>query len=347
MNPSCWRIVEPGRIARGETAPPGALRPDHVRLRVHRVGYCGSDLATFRGINPLVGYPRIPGHEIAATVAAVGAAGSDDAATPTVGSWVTVNPYTACGTCASCRRGRGHACRNNQTLGVQRDGALTAVLDVPRGALMICPGLDPLRLAMVEPLSVGAHAVRRLRIGGSDTVVVLGCGAVGLGVVLAARAKAAHVVAVDVDGRKLELARALGAEVTIDAHDDTALRARLAELCDGEGPDVVVEAVGSPSTYRLAIESVAFTGRVGCIGYAKNDVPITTRMIVQKELDVLGSRNAEHEDFRFVAALLADPAIPVERLVSRSVPFDQAGNAMADWAEAPGEFCKIQIDLDT
>lgn len=337
MTLPCWRVDAPGSMHEGSVPAPRAPGTGEVLLRVHRIGFCGSDLSTFRGGNPLVAYPRIPGHEIAATVEALGD-GVD--AGVSVGDEVTVDPYQACGACASCRRGRAYACRRNQTLGVQRDGALLPTLVVPAAKVIRDPRLSPLRLAMVEPLSVGAHAVRRTSVGASDTVAVLGCGAVGLGVVLAAARRGAQVVAIDVDARKHSLARLLGARIT--ATDSTGLAA----LCDGEGPDVVIEAVGRPETYRAAIEAVAFTGRVGCIGYAKEDIALTTRLFVQKELDVFGCRNAERVDFLAVADALADPSLAIEELVTVTVPFEGAGEAMRAWAAAPGDFCKIHVDLD-
>ncbi|MBI5852329.1 MAG: alcohol dehydrogenase catalytic domain-containing protein [Planctomycetes bacterium] len=329
-------------MERGDVLESGEPGPGEVRLRIRRVGYCGSDLATFRGANPLVAYPRIPGHEIAAEIEAIG---DGVPARWRRGAAVTVNPYSSCGTCASCRRGRPNACRNNQTLGVQRDGALRPTLIVPHDKLLEAPGLSELRLAMVEPLSVGGHATRRTAVATGDIVLILGCGAVGLGAVLGAARRGAHVVAVDVDPGKLAHAQALGAADALVATDDDTVRAHARSLNGGEGPDVVIEAVGRPETYRLALDCVAFTGRVGCIGYCKDDVPLTTKLIVQKELDVLGCRNAEPADLAAVADALADPALPVERLVSATVGFDAAGDALAAWAKAPGEFCKIHVDF--
>lgn len=189
-------IEEPGR-ARITELPEPAAAPGDVLLRLTTVGFCGSDLNTYRGLNPLVGYPRVPGHEIAGCIEKVGsdvphgmfASGMD----------VTVLPYTACGRCAACRRGRGNACRDNQTLGVQRDGALTEFIAVPWEKIVPADGLPRRELALVEPLSVGFHAVDRGRVTASDTVVVIGCGAVGLGAVAGAWARGARTIAVDVD----------------------------------------------------------------------------------------------------------------------------------------------------
>src|SRR5690606_5064011 len=153
--------------------------------------------------------------------------------------------------------------------------------------------------------SVGRHAVVRARVEPADRVAVVGCGAVGLGAVAAAAATGAQVYAVDVDPRKLELARAAGAAHLVDS-GTTPLHATLQALTDGRGPDVVIEAVGLPATFLAAVQEVAFTGRVAYIGYAGAPVSYDTSLFVKKELDILGSRNATAADFSAVIDLLRD-----------------------------------------
>src|SRR4029079_15250550 len=150
-------IDKPGGVGLGMLAEPSLADVD-VLIRVRTVGFCGSDLNTFRGLNPLVSYPRVPGHEIAGVVEEGGEGVPREIST---GAHVTVIPYTACGQCSACRRGRANTCRNNQTLGVQRDGALTERITLPCQALLQGEGRDRRELALVEPLAVGFHAVAR------------------------------------------------------------------------------------------------------------------------------------------------------------------------------------------
>ncbi len=237
-------IEQPGDVTLGTLAEP-SLADGDVLIHVRTVGFCGSDLNTYRGLNPLVSYPRVPGHEIAGTVAAIGANVPMPLA---VGVDVTVVPYTACGRCSACRRGRTNTCRNNQTLGVQRDGALTERIVVPWQSVLHAEGLGRRELALVEPLAVGFHAVARGRVSGGDVVAVIGTGAVGLGAVAGAVRVGATVIAVDVDDRKLATARRAGASQVVNTQA-TSLHDRLQELTSGEGPDVVIEAVGFPVTF--------------------------------------------------------------------------------------------------
>ena len=322
--------------------PEPVFGPDELLLRVRTVGFCGSDLNTFRGLNPLVSYPRVPGHEIAATVSAVGAEVPADRFRE--GMLVTVVPYTACGRCAACRRGRTNACRDNETLGVQRDGALTEWIAVPWRKVLGAEGLAPGELALVEPLSVGFHAAARGRVAPEDRVLVIGCGAVGLGAVASAARRGATVIAADVDDRKLALARQAGAAHTVNSSVQP-LHDLLSALTRGDGPDVVIEAVGLPATFLTAVDEVAFTGRVVYVGYAKAPVTYDTSRFVQKELDILGSRNATIDDFRSVIAMLRDGAFPVAAAVTRTVPLDGAADALREWSADPAPITRIHVNL--
>jgi threonine dehydrogenase-like Zn-dependent dehydrogenase len=302
---------------------------------------CGSDLSSYRGKNPLVSYPRIPGHEISATIEAAGDGVPEEFR---AGRAVTLSPYTNCGACASCRRGRPNACKNNQTLGVQRDGALTEYIVVPYGKLILAEGLGLRDLSLVEPLTVGYHAARRGRVTETDTVLVLGCGAVGLGAIAAAAFHGARVIAADVDDRKLELAKRAGAAEGVNTKTQN-LSETMQRLTEGLGPDVVIEAIGTPETFRQAVELAAFTGRVVYIGYAKDEVQYDSRLFVQKELDILGSRNALPEDFAGVIRMLSETEFPLEEMVSRVVALENAPQALQDWYAAPATISKIVVEL--
>jgi threonine dehydrogenase-like Zn-dependent dehydrogenase len=326
----------PGNATVAQIPSLEAPRPNEVLLKVNMVGFCGTDLTTFRGGNAMVKYPRILGHEVAATVVENGS----DLAPGTI---VTLSPYTSCGTCASCLRGRPNACVFNETMGVQRDGAMTEYVSVRREKLYPA-NLSLKELCLVEPLTVGAHAAARGRVQPADTVAVFGCGGIGLGAIAASAFRGATTIAIDMDDRKLEIARKAGAKHLINtARQD--LHAAFQELTNGRGPDVIIEAIGIPLTFRAAVEEVAFTGRVVYIGYAKEPVSYETRLFVQKELDILGSRNALHEDFLAVIAMLEAGNFPVDDAVSAIIPLEEAAPMLAEWSAAPGKFTKIMVNL--
>lgn len=331
-------ISAPGTVGIVEREPPTPA-PGEVLLAIRIVGYCGSDLATFRGANPLVQYPRIPGHELSAVIVERGPDVPPEWAT---GLAVTLSPYTSCGTCSACRQVRPNCCRHNQTLGVQREGALTEFISAPWQKLHRADKLGLRELALVEPLTVGFHAVDRGRVTKKDTVVVFGCGAIGLGAIAGGARRGARVIAVDVDDAKLALSRQCGAAVLINSRAED-LAERLQALTDGDGPDVIIEAVGLPETFRAAVDTVCFAGRVVYIGYVKRPVEFETKYFVMKELDILGSRNATPDDFQAVIQMLEGGAFPVDAMITRTVPFADAGGALQAWNENPAATTKIHV----
>jgi 2-desacetyl-2-hydroxyethyl bacteriochlorophyllide A dehydrogenase len=334
-------IDEPGKtsVIERERPEPG---PNEALLQVKRVGFCGSDLNTFRGLNPLVSYPRVPGHEVAAIIAELGPDGGGDFR---VGQEVLVMPYTACGHCTSCRSGRTNCCQFNQTLGVQRDGAMAEFLVAPFEKLVTASKLSLTELALVEPLTIGFHAVDRGRVVRADTVAVLGCGAIGLGAIAGAAARGARVIAVDIDDDKLALARRCGAAVDIHSGREN-LHDSLAQITNGAGPDVVIEAIGLAQTFQAAVAEVCFAGRVVYIGYAKAPVEYETKYFVMKELDILGSRNARQQDFVNVIRLLEGGRFPVKEVISHTTDLAGAGEILQAWSERPQAFTKIHIAFD-
>lgn len=321
------------------SVPEQELHPDEVLLRLEYVGFCGSDLSTYLGKNPMVKMPVIPGHEVGAVIEKVGA-NVPEGLKP--GMTVTCNPYTNCGKCASCRNSRVNACQYNETLGVQRNGAMREYIVLPWEKVIPAGLLTPRTCALIEPMSVGFHAVSRAQVTDIDVVMVIGCGMVGMGAIVRSALRGATVIAADIDDEKLTLAKEMGASYTINTKTEE-VHTRLLEITSGFGPDVVIEAVGSPLTYQMAVDEVAFTGRVICIGYAKTEVSFQTKFFVQKELDIRGSRNALPSDFRAVIHYLERGTCPVDCLISKEVSPEEAPEAMRQWAENPGKVFRILV----
>lgn len=332
------QITEPSVMKIIDIAEP-QMGDEEVLLKMKYVGFCGSDLNTFRGGNPMVKMPVVPGHEVGAEIVKVGK-NVPDVLKP--GMTVTVNPYTNCGKCASCRNGRVNACEHNETLGVQRWGAMCEYLSLPWVKVIPAGQLSARTSALIEPMSVGFHAVSRAQVTDIDVVMVIGCGMVGMGAVVRAAQRGAIVIAADIDDEKLALAKQMGASYAVNTKTED-VHARLMEITSGFGPDVVIEAVGSIPTYQMAINEVGFTGRVVCIGYAKSEVSFQTKYFVQKELDIRGSRNAQPSDFRAVIRYLERGTCPVDRLISNEVEPEGAANAMDQWAANPGKVFRILV----
>jgi len=193
-------------------------------------------------------------------------------------------------------------------------------------------------------LTVGFHAAARGRISSQDRVAVIGCGIVGMGAIASAVNRGAEVIAIDIDDSKMEIAKKIGVAHTINTSKEN-LHDALMRITHGDGPDVIIEAVGNAITYRAAVEEVAYTGRVVCIGYAKSPVEFNTGLFVRKEIEIVGSRNCTDE-FPEVIAYLEAGKFPVQEVISKVVSLDDAGDALAGWAKDAKGITKIMVDFN-
>jgi threonine dehydrogenase-like Zn-dependent dehydrogenase len=331
------RVVKPGR-ARIEEAPEPTMGRGEAILLPRVLGLCGTDLAIFLGTNPLVTYPRVIGHEVAAQVIAV----DDPSGRIKPGDRVAVLPVFPCGHCAACRRGRTNCCVQSETPGVHREGCAAERFAMPVEKLYPAPPqMSWEELALVEPMTIGYHAVRRARVQEGDAVLIIGAGPVGLGALQAARLRGARVAACDIKDLSVGLARRLGAELAVN-NARTDLGKAVREWTSGDGPVVVIEAAGAPEMMEASVEWVAQAGRVVIIGYAKEKVQYAPDVFVKKELDFLGSRNSLNV-FDEVLQHVAAGRIRVQELVTHRFEFLQGVEALRFWERHTQEVCKILL----
>lgn len=336
-----YAIKEPGTVGEVEIPEP-VPGPEEVLIEVNYIGLCGSDINSYRGLMPFVTFPRIPGHEISGIIREKGTKVPSHLKT---GDYATVSPYTECGTCPSCRQGRYNCCQFNQTLGVQRDGALTRYIAVPFEKVYTSNKLSLQELALIEPFSVGYHGANRGKVCETDTLLLLGSGTIGMGALCAAIRKGADVIAVDIDDHKLLTAGKFGARHQINPKK-TDVKEEVMNLTGGEGVNIVIEAAGTPETFNMAIDLVSFAGRVVTIGYSKSETPIKTQLIVSKELDIYGSRNALRV-FPSVIKMFELREKPYTDMITRIFPFRETPDAFKFWNENPGMVSKILIEVNS
>lgn len=333
------QVTAPGQITIAEVDMPVPARGEAL-LKVRYAGICGSDLQTFTGNQPFASYPRVPGHEFSAEVVEI----NGEAPQLAVGMLVTGNPYFNCGTCYSCRRGLVNCCESNETMGVHRDGAFQEYITMPIGRIYPGRDLDAQQLAMIEPFSIGFHAANRARITPQDKVLVLGAGAIGIFAMLSARVKGAKVWIADLLDSRLEVARSLGAESTINLGEVTDVDQIARELTDGNGFDVVMEATGAPASFLNGIAAAAFGGRLVLIGNGKREVSFNQSAIIRKELDVVGSRNSLN-DFLPLIDHVADGDVDIRPLATSVHPFEETIHAMQDLLDHPADNVKVLISF--
>jgi 2-desacetyl-2-hydroxyethyl bacteriochlorophyllide A dehydrogenase len=258
--------------------------PLHVVVHVDVASLCGTDTHQFEGRidSP---FPRVPGHDFAGTVVAVG-----DGVDPSLaGQQFAVKPSLPCGACPACEHGPSLDCPNKNLMGLWSDGCFAELVAVPRVNLVPVPDGVPLwGAALLEPFAVGLNCVDRLQIALGDTVLVLGQGPIGLAVArLAALSGAGQLVVTDVRDEVFAVSRAFGATECLDSRDD-GLVDRVLELTGGRGADVVVETSGAPAATASVIDLVRKEGKASYIGFA-NDLPgIPVVPMMLKTLTVFG-----------------------------------------------------------
>lgn len=332
-------INEPFQIAVTETEMP-VPKAGEALLKVLYGGICGADVASYTGNQPFTTYPRIPGHEFSAEIVSVPA--NDRDLKP--GDIVTANPYFNCGSCYSCRRGFVNCCTDNQTMGVQRDGAFREYITMPVERIYNGQGLSAKELALVEPFTISYHALHRAPVKPSDSVLIVGAGPIGLFALIAAKAQGARVYVADILPGRLEKALHFGADGVINSKE-TNIQEEAMRITEGNGFDVCVEACGQSVTFLSCIDCVAFAGNIILIGNGKKETTFLHSILLKKELNVFGSRNSYAKDFRAVINLIASGTVPVLDMVSDIYPVSRADEAFKALANNDGSLAKVLIRI--
>jgi 2-desacetyl-2-hydroxyethyl bacteriochlorophyllide A dehydrogenase len=287
-------------------------------VRIRYAGICGTDLHLWRGEMTAVRPPVVVGHEL------VGEVVEDMTGRFPPGQRVAVEPLLACGRCRACREGASHVCRSLRVQGDHANGGAAELLCTPSHRLHPVPdGLSWEHAACTEPASVAVHMVRRAGVELGDTVLVLGGGPIGFLVASVARAAGAgRVLVSEVSQPRLALCRRAGIQ-TIDASQSDPV-AVVRDLTDGEGADVVVEAVGHPTTVAQTVAASRVRGRILIGGIGGAPSPVDLASVVFKELTLVGSRVYESRDMATAVELLGSGALRVDGLVTRTVPLEHA-----------------------
>jgi L-iditol 2-dehydrogenase len=316
-------LKEYGRLEVEDVARPSP-GPDEVLVRVRACGICGSDVHGMDGSTGRRIPPLIMGHEGAGEIAEVGAA----VARWKPGDRVTFDSTIYCGACWHCRRGEVNLCEERRVLGVscaefRRDGAFAEFVAVPERVLYRLPdGLSFAKAAMVEAVSVAAHAVGRTPIGADSSAAVIGTGMIGLLVVQVLRAAGCRtVVAVDLDDGRLRLAERLGATAAIRA-DRAGLAGEVGRLCGGRGADAVFEVVGLSATVGAAIACARKGGTVTLVGNAEPSVELPLQSVVTRQITLIGSC-ASAGEYPACLDLIASGRVNVTEFISAEAPLEE------------------------
>jgi 2-desacetyl-2-hydroxyethyl bacteriochlorophyllide A dehydrogenase len=306
----------PGVLSYAERKKPVFGRLEAL-VRIRKVGVCGTDIHAFEGVQPYFEYPRVLGHELAAEFID----GDGDSFVP--GQRITILPYINCNSCIACRSGKPNCCVNMKVCGVHMDGGMAEYLVIPYNSLINGDGLSLNDLALVEPLAIGTHAVRRAGIEENEFVLVIGAGPIGLGIMEMATLQGARVIVVDVNEHRLEFCRKhFKAAYSINP-SNTNVRQQLQALTGGDMPTAVFDATGNLNAISDGFNLMAHGGRYVLVGLQRNDITFSHPEFHKREATLMSSRNATEADFEFVIRNIKTKRINVNKFVTDIIPFER------------------------
>lgn len=329
----------PGQLEFGEGEMP-EISPGFSLLRIRRIGICGTDLHAFEGTQPYFDYPRILGHELSAEFV------EGDAPGFVAGERVTFIPYFNCGNCIACRGGKTNCCVNMKVCGVHQHGGMVEYLVVPSNSLLHGEGLSFDALALVEPLAIGAHAIRRANVQPGEWVLVIGAGPIGLGTMEFARIAGGEVIALDIDNQRLRFCRdRLKFSNTINASDQDVFE-QLISLTNGDMPGVVIDATGNLHAINNGFRYIAHGGRYILVGLQKGEVSFSHPEFHKREATLMSSRNATLQDFKHVISCMTSGAIDPRAYITHRTLFHQVKDQFATWLNPSNGVIKAMIEVD-
>jgi 2-desacetyl-2-hydroxyethyl bacteriochlorophyllide A dehydrogenase len=320
--------------------PAPELTAGNAIIRIKNICICGTDLHAFEGTQPYFNYPRILGHELSGELVDADAAPGFNK-----GDLVTIIPYFNCGDCLACRSGKSNCCSKLRVCGVHIDGGMVEYLSVPSYSLVKAEGLNSQQLAMVEPLAIGAHGVRRAGISTGENVLVMGAGPIGLGAAEFARIAGANVIMLDINEYRLRFAQnQLGIEKVIHAGNENVMT-QLELFTNAEMPAIVMDATGNQEVINQGLAYLAHSGRYVLIGLQKKNLEFSHPEFHKRETTLMSSRNATREDFDKVIFSIKNNLLNPTAFVTEWIKFDSVKESIGDWLHSPN-LVKIGIEMD-
>lgn len=329
---------KPGEFLLKEKEAP-IRKENEALLQINKVGICGTDLHAYSGNQAFFTYPRILGHELASEVLGIG----DNDKGIKVGDKVVVMPFVSCGECIACRKGKTNCCTNITVLGVHGDGGMQQQIAVPVDILLPANNLYDNQIAIVEPLAIGAHAIRRANIKAGETVAVVGCGPIGIGIMKLAQIAGAKVIAIDMNEQRLEYAKdKIEVDYIVKAGDNAVKQ--VSKITNGELCTAVFDASGSKYALEACPDYMSHGGRFVLVGLSKGELTYIHPKIHAKEMTLMCSRNATTEDFEYVISVLNQ--FPTESFITHSVDYTKMIENFDSWLKPEVGVMKAIVDFN-
>ncbi|NMH87912.1 zinc-binding alcohol dehydrogenase family protein [Flavivirga algicola] len=329
---------KPGEFLLKEKDAP-IRKENEALLQINKVGICGTDLHAYSGNQAFFTYPRILGHELASEVLEIG----ENPQGIKAGDKVVVMPYVSCGKCIACRNGKTNCCTNITVLGVHGDGGMQEQITVPTNILLPANNLSNDEMAIVEPLAIGAHAVRRADIKKDEFVVVIGCGPIGIGIMKLAQIAGAKVIALDLNEDRLQYAKdKIGVDYTVNVSNDPVKQ--ISEVTNGDMATAVFDASGHKGALETGPNYMSHGGRFILVGLSKGELTYNHPAVHSKEMTLMCSRNATTEDFEHVISVLDQ--FPTDSFITHNVPFTEMIENFDSWLNPETGVIKATVNFN-
>jgi 2-desacetyl-2-hydroxyethyl bacteriochlorophyllide A dehydrogenase len=332
--------AKPGQFEYTSAQKPQFTKGNSI-IKIKRIGICGTDLHAYEGTQPFFEYPRILGHELSGVLMEI-----DETPGFQIGEPITFVPYFNCGHCIACRMGKPNCCSNIKVCGVHCNGGMVEYLSVPSHSLIKGGGLSFDELALVEPLAIGAHGIRRADIKKGEFVLVIGAGPIGLGTMEFARIAGGKVIALDVNNNRLKFCKErLKVVHTINAMD-ADVPEQIKEITSGDMPTVVVDATGNLKAINNAFQYMAHGARYVLIGLQKGEICFSHPEFHKREATLMSSRNATRDDFEHVINSMKMKAIDPATYITHRVNFDQVKEEFEGWLNPANAVIKAMVEIN-
>ena len=316
--------LKPGEFTYSDTPAP-ELKSGHAMVKVKRIGICGTDLHAFEGTQPFFNYPRVLGHELAGEIV-----GIENHANYKVGDQVSIIPYFSCGTCFACTQGKTNCCTTLNVFGVHSDGGMSEFISIPIDSLFKDTSLNLDALALLEPLAIGAHGIKRAQIKPNEFVLIVGAGPIGLGAAAMASLAGAQVIIQDVNQNRLDFAKEkLQIPFSINPNQEDALIA-LKEITRGNMPRVVIDATGYKKAMEQSFQYISHGGTYVLIGLQLDEISFSHPEFHKREATLMSSRNATREDFQWVADSIGQQKLDPTLFISHRIAFEDVAAQFPD-----------------
>ncbi|OAS86010.1 MULTISPECIES: zinc-binding alcohol dehydrogenase family protein [Metabacillus] len=330
---------EPKRFTEKEEEIP-KIKQGEVLIKVKRIGICGTDIHAYYGNQPFFTYPRVLGHELSGEIVEVGMNDMELKA----GDSVAVIPFLECGKCIACRQGKTNCCTNMKVFGVHIDGGMKEYIKLPIDHVLKVNGISFDQAAMIEPLSIGAHAVRRAKLEDNQFALIIGGGPIGLGVMKFAKLAGAKVIAMDIHEERLQFCKEWAhADFTVNALKDPI--EEISKITNGDFPEVVFDATGNKSSMMNAFDYVSHGGQLVYVGLVKDDITFNDPEFHKREMSLLGSRNATREDFKYVISCVKNGDIDVNPIITKRFKLDDIGTDFEEVTNPANNIIKAIIEV--